>query len=302
MYRNFFVLSLFFIHLSVNVQAQHTANVSVTSGKNVAPKTYTKAITVSKNITKVKDSFYFAPLQVWHKIYLYLPNGYTPTKRYPVLYMHDGQNLFDNATSYSGEWEVDEYMDKTNTQCIVVGITNAGSGRMQQYNPYPWGKELNTYGDAAKSMTATIPYGKEYAAFLVTTIKPYIDANYSTKRSRANTYLAGSSMGGLISYYTALKYPNVFSKVGIFSPSFWINMDAIKQQLSYTKKGSKMNYYFYAGSIESKNLVAEVMDIYTLTKSKTKKANMQLHIKAQAQHNEASWSAEFPEFMKWISK
>ena len=126
--------------------------------------------------------------------------------------MQDGQNLFDDFESFSGEWGVDELMDSLIAAkvkpSIIVGISN-GKNRLNEYNPY----------DNEKFGAGT---GKAYAEFLVKDLKPYIDSAYRTLPGRESTTIAGSSMGGLISYYAALAYPEVFGRAGIFSPSFWI--------------------------------------------------------------------------------
>ena len=168
-----------------------------------------KVHTASFNV-KVMDTAFFMPqLNRTRRIWIYLPPSYRATKiYYPVLYMHDGQNLFDNATSYSGEWGIDEYLDSIFTlgkkEVIVVGIDNGLSKRMNEYNPY----SFRQYGKGE---------GDEYVDFLVKNLKPFIDKHYRTLPGKKDTYIAGSSMGGLISLYAVLKYPAVFGGAGIFS-------------------------------------------------------------------------------------
>ncbi len=147
------------------------------------------------------------------QIRVYVPPGYaTSGKRYPVLYMHDGQNLFDDATAYAGEWHVDETMNALSRsgklELIVVGIDNGKEKRMTELNPWP-----NPRFGAAE--------GKQYMDFVVKVLKPLIDKQYRTKADRANTAIMGSSIGGLISHYAIVQYPEVFSKAGIFSPAYW---------------------------------------------------------------------------------
>ena len=128
--------------------------------------------------------------------------------------MHDGQNLFDAATSYSGEWEVDETLNKLAAQGkkvpIVVGIDNGGGDRIGEYTP--WANSQYGGGD-----------GEKYMQFIVETLKPYIDQHYRTLPDRENTGILGSSLGGLISHYGSLRYQGTFSKVGLFSPSYWFS-------------------------------------------------------------------------------
>src|SRR5690606_36165183 len=144
-----------------------------------------------------------------------LPPDYeTSAKYYPVLYMHDGQNLFDVRTSFSGEWKVDEHLDSLfllgDPGCIVVGIDNGGTNRINEYSPW-----VNPqYGGGQ---------GDQYIEFLIETLKPYIDQNYRTLPDAEHTGIMGSSMGGLISYYGGLTNQNVFGRIGAFSSSFWFS-------------------------------------------------------------------------------
>ncbi|MDQ6763206.1 MAG: alpha/beta hydrolase-fold protein, partial [Bacteroidota bacterium] len=149
--------------------------------------------TLSKNVKVMDTAFYIPQLGRSRRIWLYLPPGYfTSNKKYPVLYMHDGQNLFDEATSYAGEWGVDDFLDSMfssgKKEVIVVGIDNGLQKRMNEYNPYSYGKFGTGEGD-------------QYVDFLVKDLKPYIDKHYRTLANKKNTYIAGSSMGGLISLY-----------------------------------------------------------------------------------------------------
>jgi predicted alpha/beta superfamily hydrolase len=142
---------------------------------------------------------------------VYLPPSYEVSdRRYPVLYMHDGQNLFDRATSYAGEWQVDETMEalsQEGLEAIVVGVPNMGTERMVEYNPYDNPQEGPGRGDA-------------YVAFLVETVKPLVDADFRTRPGPAHTGVMGSSMGGLISLYAGFRHPEVFGLVGAVSPAF----------------------------------------------------------------------------------
>jgi predicted alpha/beta superfamily hydrolase len=258
-----------------------------------------KKSTASKNVTIIDTAFLIPQLKRTRRIWIYLPECYNScTKRFPVLYMHDGQNLFDDATSYSGEWGIDEYLDSLGidaNQCIVVGIDNGGTKRLNEYCPY----DFSLTGIAANS-TSNKGEGNEYVDFLVKTLKPFIDKNYRTVRNKANTAIAGSSMGGLISLYAALKYPRVFGAVGVFSPAFWVApkiFDDIKA------KGKKVSskIYFYAGKLEGEQMVPGMLKAYE-TMSKVSKSPMQAVIRDDGRHNEPTWRKEFPLFYQWINK
>ena len=157
------------------------------------------------------------------KIWLYLPKNYTSsTKKYPVIYMHDAQNLFDSKTSFAGEWNIDEKLDSLSAQVIVVGIETTEK-RMEELTPF-----VNAKHGGGKA--------NDYLDFIVNTLKPTVDGTYRTKTNAKNTIMIGSSLGGLTSFYALLKYPNVFGKAGVFSPSFWFNRDELVDLLKQTKK------------------------------------------------------------------
>jgi predicted alpha/beta superfamily hydrolase len=155
-----------------------------------------KYSTASKNVSIIDTAFYMPQLNRYRRIWIYLPYNYNSTKQqYPVVYLQDGQNIFDKATSFIDEWGVDECVDtliqKGTKASIIVAIDNGGEQRMNEYNPYVHEK----YGGGE---------GDKYVDFLTNTLKPYIDKNYRTLKDAANTTIAGSSMGALISYYAAL--------------------------------------------------------------------------------------------------
>ena len=176
-------------------------------------------------------------LKTSKKIWVYLPKNYTTsTKKYPVIYMHDAQNLFDARTSYVGEWNVDETLDSINAQVIVIGIEHGGDKRIDELTPYKNAK----YGGGKAD---------DYLDFIVKTLKPKVDATYRTKTNARNTAIFGSSLGGLVSFYAAIKYPEVFGKVGCFSPSFWFGRDEMNALLAQTKD-FKTKVYFLCGDKE----------------------------------------------------
>lgn len=245
--------------------------------------------TRSCQIIIISDSFYIPQLQTKRRIWMYVPKKYDGIKKFPVLYMHDGQNLFDKTTSFSNEWGVDEYLDDNNIDCIVIGIENGKETRIQEYNPYnneKFGKEK----------------GNMYLDFLVQTLKPFIDKSFVTLKGKENTFIAGSSMGGLISYYASIKYPDTFGKIGIFSPAFWINMNDLKKEITAKKSFTKQGFYFYCGTNESRDLVKETTDILNLTKVKCGACNIQLSIKKEGTHAEPNWQKELPNFLTWLLK
>lgn len=251
---------------------------------------FTKRNTASSQVKVLDSAFNMPQLKRKRRIWIYLPADYTLSKKsYPVIYMHDGQNLFDEATAGFGEWGVDEYLDSLSAEekkCIIVGIGNGNNNRMTEYNPYYFAK-------------AGAGEGKQYVDFLVKTLKPYIDRHFRTISGKANTFIAGSSMGGLISFYAVLRYPVVFGGAGIFSPAFWTanGIDKDVKQLG-AKVHSKL--FFYAGGRESDQMVPDMKrlenEIQTVSKSPIREV-----IDPDARHNEVAWRKYFPAFYQWIT-
>ena len=163
---------------------------------------FSQQSTCSKNVSVFEID---APqLHCKKRIWIYLPIGYEKiVEKYPVIYMHDAQNLFDKKTSYAGEWQVDETLDSLKAKIIVVGIEHGGDQRLMELTPFVHPKHGGGKADL-------------YVDFIVKNLKPYIDENYRTKKSAKNTCIFGSSLGGLTSFYAVLKYPKIFGKAGIF--------------------------------------------------------------------------------------
>jgi predicted alpha/beta superfamily hydrolase len=148
---------------------------------------------------------------------VYLPSSYESGIRYPVVYMMDGQNLSDPATAFAGTWDLEAAIDRLawrGIEAIYVGVHHAGPGRLNEYSPFPDARHGGGGAD-------------EYLAFLVKTLKPRIDRMFHTRRDREATTILGSSMGGLVSLYAFFRYPSVFGRAGVLSPSIWFGHGAI---------------------------------------------------------------------------
>lgn len=201
--------------------------------------------------------------------------------------MHDAQNLFDKKTSYSGEWQVDETLDSINAQVIIVGIEHGNEKRVEELTPYP---NLKHGGGKAD----------QYLAFIVHTLKPKIDVTYRTKTDFKNTTIFGSSLGGLVSYYAILKYPEVFGKAGIFSPSFWFTNDIYALTENTPRISSKI--YFLCGDDEDVTTVADMEKMVQLVNQKTNRKTQlskKVIIKG-GQHNEKLWRENFLNAYLWL--
>ncbi|KAF2341531.1 alpha/beta hydrolase [Flavobacterium tistrianum] len=243
--------------------------------------------TASKNVSTFTIE---APqLNTSKKIWIYLPEDYSKNikKKYSVIYMHDAQNLFDAKTSYSGEWNVDEKLDSLKAQVIVVGIEHGNEKRIDELTPF----KNEKYGGGNAD---------NYLEFIVKTLKPHIDKNYRTKTKAKNTIIFGSSLGGLVSYYGALKYPEVFGKAGVFSPSFWFSPEIH----SFTEKQSKIKtkIYFLCGDKESDDMVKDLTKMKRLLDTKRCYC---LHldkskIVKNGEHNEKLWRDHFAEAILWL--
>ena len=222
---------------------------------------------------------------------IYLPESYEDSdKHYPVLYMHDGQNLFDDATSYVGEWGVDETLNQLAQTCglevIVVGIDHGDKLRMTELNPYDNERFGKGEGDA-------------YVDFLVNELKPRIDREYRTLPEREHTAVMGSSMGGLISNHAINRHPDVFGKAGIFSPSYWI----APQMFASTKNNPRLKEtrtYLLTGKLEGKEMSAGHQKMQALLENTVPAGQWYAELDPQGEHNEAFWRGEFPRAVSWM--
>ncbi len=209
-----FRLIVLMLVVTWNVQAQQEEIPEVTTGKIERLANFSSKYVDARNI------------DIW------LPEGYSKDKSYPVLYMHDGQMLYDASKSWNKqEWGVDDILgkliaDKKIEACIVVGIWNGGKSRHPDYFPQKPFKSLpKAYRKELLAMDrqkdhalfSTKVQSDKYLKFIVKELKPFIDQNYATKTDRANTYVAGSSMGGLISMYAICEYPKVFGGAACLS-------------------------------------------------------------------------------------
>lgn len=258
-----------------------------------------KKHTAGRQVHIIDTAFFIPQLNRQRRIWIYLPEGYSTTKKhYPVLYMNDGQNIFDAYTSGFGEWGVDECLDsmikKGAPACIVIGIDNGGATRMNEYNPY----EFVLKRELPDSDQVFLPEGKEYINFITETLKPFVDKKYRTLTDKNNTLIAGSSMGGLISYYAMLQKPDVFGKAGIFSPSFW-TAPAIKTLTDSLAKNTGGKFFFYIGGKEGEDVVKDMEEVQELLGEKSS-AMIYSVIDPEAEHNEKAWRQWFAEFYVWM--
>ncbi len=239
------------------------------------------------------------------RVWVYLPPNYeTSDRRYPVLYMQDGQNLFDESTSFSGEWFIDHaietlYMEGKTTGVIVVAPDNGGPSRLDEYSPWK-DRQGGGRGDA-------------YLDFVVHTLKPFIDMTFRTLRDRRHTGLAGSSMGGLIALYGGVRYADVFSRIGALSPAFWFANRKIHDVVrAWGKQGTcldagPMRFYLDVGGREgshpedAKTEVQDTLDMFYLLKEiGFPDESVKLVFEDTAAHTESAWARRFRDAFLWM--
>lgn len=256
--------------------------------------------TATASVSIMDPAFPMDPLDRTRRVWIYLPPDYDTSERsYPVLYMHDGQNLFDAATSYADEWGVDETLDSLHAQghpgLIVVGVDNGDERRADEYSA--WRNErLNAGGE-----------GEAYIQFLVETLKPHVDARYRTQTGPETTGVMGSSMGGLVSLHAMIKHPDVFGAGGIFSPAFWF-APAIFDAASSIEPRPFSRIYMVTGAQETAEGEPDnvyVRDHESMTQMLLKAGfergeTLQVHVRADGKHREWFWRREFPAAVTWM--
>jgi predicted alpha/beta superfamily hydrolase len=242
------------------------------------------------NVIIIDEAFHIPQLDRRRRIWLYHPPEYNDTdKRYPVVYMHDAQNLFDDATAYGEEWQVDETLNSMWAECIIVGIDNSEK-RLNEYN----------YNDHEEHGPGE---GRDYMEFIINTLKPTIDENFRTKPEREHTYLAGSSMGGLISLYGSLDFPGTFGGAGVFSPSLWLVPDYLKELASFAQKNNNLpqRFYFYGGAKEGGDMIGHLIAAVNLLK-RYPFYTVDVEINPEGEHSEYHWRNQFPNYYLWLAQ
>lgn len=255
---------------------------------------------------QVLPELYSPQLDNKRDILVYLPPSYAESvRRYPVLYMHDGQNLFDAATSYAGEWQVDETCEalaEEGIELIVVGIPNAGLRRLDEYSPFYSERDGGGQGD-------------QYLAFLAETLKPLIDQEFRTLPGREHTGIMGSSMGGLISLYAAFRRSETFGIIGAMSPSLWFAGTAIFPYIRRqpfvpariyldvgTREGGNSPVDRLLHHASSRRYFGNVFRMHELLVGKGYRPAHDLHYveEALAVHNEAAWARRLPDALRFL--
>jgi metallo-beta-lactamase class B len=251
--------------------------------------------TAGPGVSLLREDFHIPQLDCYRRVWVYVPPDYhRSSKRYPVIYLQDGQNLFDKSRSFSGEWEVDESLDAL-FSCgdhgyLVVGVENGGDHRLDEYAP--WYNPTYQRGGA----------GAAYADFLANTLKPYVDANFRTLPDKDHTAIVGSSLGALIAHYTFAQYPAVFGRLGAFSPAYWFNpeiFDHIRRQPPIPPNARAL---LLGGIPEGGGRMQEdVSRMYeAMLKAGYPAEMVDRRLHSDGQHQEWYWAREFPGAIEWL--
>jgi predicted alpha/beta superfamily hydrolase len=229
---------------------------------------------------------------------VYLPPGYheQPNRRFPVLFLHDGQNLFDGATSYipGMDWHVGQTADESISSglvepLIIVGIYNAGKQRIGEYTP----TRMPKLGGGRAN---------RYAKFLLEEVRPYLQRNYRMQDGAESTGIGGSSLGGLVSLYLGLKLPKVFGKVAALSPSVWWNGRVIMRFANAKPRQPLPRIWLDIGTREGPRIVDDVERFRDVLLTKGWRPEQDLHYERVegAEHNEAAWARRVGPFLRFL--
>ena len=255
---------------------------------------HVKKADLSPIIEVLSETFEIPQLNKKRRVHVLLPHDYyeQPDRHYPVLYMTDAQNLFNDGSPY-GNWAIDKSLARLASEgkadVIIVAIDHAGEERIQEFSPYDnprLGKGL----------------GLQFLRFVKDTLKPFVDNQYRTKRDRLNTGIGGSSVGGLLAIYAALMFPDVFGRLMIFSPSLWISQRIYFDAIHFFEP-FETRIYIYAGGNEGAHMLSNVDKLQETLHSQGfgySRVKINTSIDPDGKHNEEQWSKEFPHALKWL--
>lgn len=242
----------------------------------------------------ISENFYIPQLDRYRKVWALLPFDYYVTdKKYPVLYLQDAQNLFNEGSPF-GNWEIDKKLSILSEygrgDLIVIAIEHGSEDRIKEY--------IFDNDNIAQGSE-----GKKYIRFITDTLKPFVDEHYRTKKDRENTGIGGSSLGGLISIYSGFLYPEVYSKLLIFSPSLWVEPNNNFPIMGF-RTPFKTKIYLYGGELEGSKMVKRIKIFENYLKRWEKKNLFDFEFKTSINpdgtHNEFYWAQEFPRAVEWL--
>lgn len=253
-----------------------------------------KKADVSPIVEVVSEAFEMLQFSKTRRIRVLLPHDYyeNPDQRYPVLYMTDGQNLFGEGSEY-GNWQIDQSLAKLAREhqagAIVVAVDHGEEDRIQEFSPY----------DNPKLGKG---YGAKFLQFMTGPLKTHIDTKYRTRPDRLNTGIGGSSVGGLLSIYAALMFPQTFGKFLVFSPSLWISQKIFFDVIHFFEP-FETRIYLYAGGKEGAHMIPNVAKLKDALETQSfgySRVKIKASIDSKGEHDEKQWSKEFPEAFRWL--
>ena len=229
-------------------------------------------------------------------VYVYLPDGMDGRERLPVLYMFDGHNVFfDEDVTYGTSWGMGAYMDETNTRMMIVAVEcndSPDNGRLSEYSPF-------SFDDP--HLGHVTGRGQETMDWFTQELKPLIDRRYPTKPGRAHTFIAGSSMGGLMSLYAVLCYNQVFSRAAALSPSLWVAPKKLTQLIDEADIRPGTVVYMDYGAKEMRSRRHMRRAFATVGgRLIERRVLLTSRIVPHGEHSEASWSRQIPFFINTL--
>ena len=232
------------------------------------------------------------------KAYLYLPESYDrePDKRYPVLYMFDGHNVFfDSDATYGKSWGMKEYMDYTGTQLLIAAVEcnhSPDNGRLREYSPFP-------FDDPKLGHFPGL--GRKTMEWMIGSFKKDIDSRFRTLADRENTFIGGSSMGGLMSLYAVLEFNKVFSRAAALSPSIWVAPEKLERLARRASLGPDTVVYMDYGSEEMRGWAGMLRGFGRMAALLVeRRVLVTSRMVPGGQHCEASWERQIPFFMNTL--
>jgi predicted alpha/beta superfamily hydrolase len=247
------------------------------------------SLTVRAEVRVLSERLPMPGLNRERTLRLYLPPSYAhePARRYPAIYLHDGQNLFDAATAPFGEWGVDEALDALAAshgfEAIAVGIDHGGDLRIQEMLPRPHERYTLAEGDA-------------YVDFVARSVKPWIDSRFRTRPEREHSATIGSSLGGLMAHHALSRHPQVFGLAGVFSPAYWA-APSMFDASARLEAGTRV--VLYAGTQESDTMLPLTERMHARLRA-LPGVEASLQVAEDARHNEAAWRAALPAALRWL--
>lgn len=232
-------------------------------------------------------------LRNYRDLLVALPPGYQESNRaYPVIYMQDGQNLFDPATSFAGPWGLVEILNRARDEGevpIVVGIPNMGKRRRYEYSPF---RDIIHGGGG----------GDRYLAFVVETVKPLVDASFRTRPERPHTVIAGSSLGGLISLYGLFRYADIFGAAGVQSPALWFADGAVLRFATENAALAVGRMHLDVGTEEGEEALLDVRALKAGFLAAGHREGRELSYLEEdgADHDEAAWGRRFGDALPFL--